>query len=107
MHFAQRHFTKELMVMVGDLKYWFYFTHSLSVDFFNFFLLSLKVQSSVQNFFLLYITDLPKSIIQSFANIYVDDTTVYTSKTLDESYLCLWLVTFNASKTKLVTFHHH
>lgn len=61
----------------------------------------------------LYINDLPKSILQSFVNIYADDTTVYTSKILDDQSLTLtflcrgknWLVTFNASK--LVTFHHH
>ena len=63
-------------------------------------------------------------ILRSFVDIYADDTTVYghTSKPYDDQTLAAdlssdldrtdqwgneWLVTFNASKTKLLSFHHH
>ena len=74
--------------------------------------------------FLLFINDLPDSVIRSFINIFADDTTIYglTSKNLNHSDLASnlssdlsvtvqwgnkWLVKFNPSKTKLITFHHH
>ena len=73
--------------------------------------------------FLLYINDLPNKIIRTWIDIYADDTSLYgsTSKVRDEETLCgdlssdlkcivswgkEWLVTFNASKTKLMSFHH-
>ena len=74
--------------------------------------------------FLLFINDLPDHIIKSLVSVYADDTTLYgrTSKIQDEESLAAdlssdleniqnwgkeWLVTFNASKTKLLSFHHH
>ena len=74
--------------------------------------------------FLLFINDLPNHIIKSLVSVYADDTTLYgrTSKIQDEESLATdlssdleniqnwgkeWLVTFNASKTKLLSFHHH
>ena len=74
--------------------------------------------------FLLFINDLPNHIIKSLVSVYADDTTLYshTSKIHDEESLASdlssdleniqnwgkeWLVTFNASKTKLLSFHHH
>ena len=74
--------------------------------------------------FLLFINDLPKHIIKSLVSVYADDTTLYgrTSKAHDEESLAAdlssdleniqnwgneWLVTFNAAKTKLLSFHHH
>ena len=74
--------------------------------------------------FLLFINDLPSSELRSLINIFADDTTLYGSTSKDLSIEGLddnltgdlsitaqwgnrWLVTFNASKTKLVTFHHH
>ena len=73
--------------------------------------------------FLLFINDLPKHIINSLVDIYADDTTLYrcTSTDVDDVKAASdlssdleqivqwgkdWFVTFNASKTKLVTFHH-
>ena len=74
--------------------------------------------------FLLFINDLPDSLIRSFIDIFADDSTIYglTSKKVNHADLASnlssdlsvtvhwgekWLVKFNASKTKLVTFHHH
>ena len=75
--------------------------------------------------FLLFINDLPDGVKESFINIYADDTTIYgvTKKgILDHEGLATnlstdlkhivdwgkkWLVTFNKSKTKLLTIHHH
>ena len=74
--------------------------------------------------FLIFINDLPDSVIRSFINIFADDTTIYgtTSKNVNHSDLApnlssdlsvtvqwgtKWLVKFNASKTKLISFHHH
>ena len=74
--------------------------------------------------FLIFINDLPDRVIRSFINIFADDTTIYgtTSKNLNHSDLApnlssdlsvivqwgtKWLVRFNASKTKLITFHHY
>ena len=74
--------------------------------------------------FLLFINDLPKHIISSLVTIYADDTTLYgsTSVSVSDQKLATdlsddlehvvqwgktWLVSFNASKTKLVSFHHH
>ena len=73
--------------------------------------------------FLIFINDLPSEIVSS-VNMYADDTTVYeqTSKTYKDINLAsdlssdlkkvvkwgkTWLVTFNSSKTKLLSFHHH
>ena len=73
--------------------------------------------------FLLFINDLPNHIINSLVDIYADDTTLYrcTSSDVDDPTASAdlssdleqvvqwgkdWFVTFNASKTKLVTFHH-
>ncbi|MEL7340328.1 MAG: reverse transcriptase family protein, partial [Bacteroidota bacterium] len=73
--------------------------------------------------FLLFINDLPKHIINSLVDIYADDTTLYrcTSTDVDDVKAASdlssdleqivqwgkdWFVTFNASKTKLVTFHY-
>ena len=73
--------------------------------------------------FLLYINDLPNHILRSFVDIYADDTTIYgsTTKTVNDQVLSdslssdlehvvewgkRWLVTFNASKTKLLSLHH-
>ena len=73
--------------------------------------------------FLIFINDLPSEIVSS-VNMYADDTTVYeqTSKTYNDINLAsdlysdlkevvkwgkTWLVTFNSSKTKLLSFHHH
>ena len=74
--------------------------------------------------FLIFINDLPDHIIKSFVDIFADDTTLYgsTSNKITDRDLAdslssdldsivqwgnNWLVTFNASKTKLVSFHHH
>ena len=74
--------------------------------------------------FLLFINDLPDSLIRSFINIFADDSTIYglTSKKVNHFDLASnlysdltatvhwgnkWLAKFNASKTKLITFHHH
>ena len=74
--------------------------------------------------FLLFINDLPDHIITSFVDIYADDTTMYGSTAEDLSDCDLaaglsadleqvvqwgkaWQVTFNSSKTKLLSFHHH
>ena len=74
--------------------------------------------------FLLFINDLPNHIIRSLVSVYADDTTLYgrTSKDQNDESLASdlssdldiiqkwgkeWLVTFNASKTKLLSFHHH
>ena len=74
--------------------------------------------------FLLFINDLPDHIISSFVDIYADDTTMYgcTAVDLSDSDLAAglsadleqvvqwgkaWQVTFNSSKTKLLSFHHH
>merc|ERR1712208_118087 len=74
--------------------------------------------------FLLFINDLPNHIIKSLDSVYADDTTLYgrISKIQDEESLATdlssdleniqnWgkegLVTFNASKTKLLSFHHY
>ena len=68
--------------------------------------------------------DLPKHIFSSLVSIYADDTTLYgsTSVSVSDQKLATdlsddlehvvqwgktWLVSFNASKTKLVSFHHH
>ena len=73
--------------------------------------------------FLIFINDLPLDIVSSL-NMYADDTTVYgqTSKTCSDTVLAAnltsdlehvvkwgksWLVSFNSSKTKLLSFHHH
>ena len=73
--------------------------------------------------FLLFINDLPNHILNSLVNIYADDTSLYrcTSSDVDDHTAAAdlssdleqvvqwgkdWFVTFNASKTKLVTFHH-
>ena len=73
--------------------------------------------------FLLYINDLPKHIINSLVDIYADDTTVYKniSTDVDDRKVASdlssdlkqiiqwgkdWFVTFNPSKTKLITFNH-
>ena len=73
--------------------------------------------------FLVFINDLPDHIVRSFVDIFADDTTLYgcsSSQMGDEDLATSlssnldsivewgsnWLVTFNASKTKLVTFHH-
>ena len=73
--------------------------------------------------FLLFINDLPNHIINSMVDIYADDTTIYrcTSKNVDDEKVAsdlssdlenvvewgkTWHVSFNPSKTKLVTFHH-
>ena len=74
--------------------------------------------------FLVFINDLPDDIRSSFVDIFADDSTVYSSSspTLDLSSVTdnldtdlasvakwgeKWLVTFNATKTKSVSFHHH
>ena len=74
--------------------------------------------------FLLFINDLPDHILKSFINIFADDTTDYgtTSRSFSHADLATelnsdltlivrwgkqWLVTFNASKTKLLSLHHH
>ena len=74
--------------------------------------------------FLLFINDLPDGVLRSFINIYADDTTLYgvTSKDLKHEGLASnlsndlnsivdwgkkWLVAFNKTKTKLLSFHHH
>ena len=73
--------------------------------------------------FLIFINDLPDHILRSFVDVYADDTTVYghTSKHYDVLNLATdlssdlnrtvqwgkeWLVSFNTSKTKLVSFNH-
>ena len=73
--------------------------------------------------FLIFINDLPLDIVSSL-NMYADDTTVYgqTSKTCSDTVLAanltsdlehvvkwgkFWLLSFNSSKTKLLSFHHH
>ena len=72
--------------------------------------------------FLLFINDLPADVLKSFINIFADDTTIYgfTSKDLNHQDLAdnisgdlsgvvqwgkRWLVSFNAQKTKLVSFN--
>merc|ERR1712081_169357 len=72
--------------------------------------------------FLIFINDLPLDIVSSL-NMYADDTAVYgqTSKTCSDTVLAVnltsdlehvvewgksWLVSFNSSKTKLLSFHH-
>ena len=72
--------------------------------------------------FLLFINDLPDHIITSFVDIYADDTTMYgcTAEDLSDCDLAAglsadleqvvlwgkaWQVTFNSSKTKLLSFH--
>ena len=74
--------------------------------------------------FLLFINDLPDDVLASFIDMFADDTTEYgvTSKSYHHADLAadltsdlsiivqwgqMWLVTFNATKTKLITFHHH
>lgn len=78
----------------------------------------------VPNLFLHYINDLAKNTLRHLVNMYPDDSTVYgcTYKYLDNQCLSAdlssdltltvqwennWLITFNNSKAKLVTFHHH
>ncbi|KAI8485267.1 hypothetical protein Bbelb_370140 [Branchiostoma belcheri] len=73
--------------------------------------------------FLIYINDLPDHLVRSFTDIYADDTSVYgrTSRRYNNDSLAAdlsadlernvqwgnqWLVTFNPSKTKLLSFHH-
>ena len=73
--------------------------------------------------FLLFINDLPDHIIESLVDIYADDSTLYqsTSSDADDSTVAKglssdlehvvqwgkrWLVSFNAPKTKLASFHH-
>ena len=76
--------------------------------------------------FLVFITDLPDEVL-SRIGIYADDTTLYSNlgksvffsekvKSVGELELDLrsimewgdrWLVTFNATKTKLLSFNHH
>ena len=74
--------------------------------------------------FLIFINDLLDNVLKSFVNIFADDTTNYgvTSKNYSHNNLCddlshdlseivkwgnEWLVSFNTSKTNLVSFHHH
>lgn len=74
--------------------------------------------------FLIFINDLPDNVLRSIINIFADDTTDYsvTSKhrthedlaedlNADLNMIVLWgnqwLVTFNSSKTKLLSVHHH
>ncbi len=76
--------------------------------------------------FMLFINDLSNHIIKSLVSVYADDTTLYgrTSKSKVHDEECLatdissdleniqnwdkeWLVTFNAYKTTLLSFHHH
>ena len=74
--------------------------------------------------FLLFINDMPDYILKSFINIFADDTTDYgtTSRSFSHEDLATelnsdltlivrlgkqWLVTFNASKTKLISLYHH
>ena len=74
--------------------------------------------------FLAFINDLPDDVL-SRIGIYADDTTVYSSingsgqfekveMAAELEYLCSivawgnrWLVTFNATKSKLLSFNHH
>ena len=74
--------------------------------------------------FLIFINDLPDDILNSFIDIFADDSTLYSSSsstndinsvtqnlTADLSSIIKWgekwLVTFNPTKTKAVNFHHH
>ena len=74
--------------------------------------------------FLIYINDLPDNILSSFIDIFADDSTIYSSSTSTQSLDSIaqnlssdlasvvtwgekWLVSFNATKTKSVSFHHH
>ena len=75
--------------------------------------------------FLIFINDdLPGHILRSFIDIFADDTTRYdsTNSRRDQTQLAAdltsnldrisdwgvkWLIVFNASKTKLLSFHHH
>ena len=74
--------------------------------------------------FLIFINDLPDDILSSFVDIFADDSTVYSSSSPTSDLASLtnnlnadlssvakwgekWLVTFNATKTKSVSFHHH
>ena len=74
--------------------------------------------------FLIYINDLPDNILSSFIDIFADDSTIYSSSTPTQSLDSItqnlssdlafvvtwgekWLVVFNATKTKSVSFHHH
>ena len=84
-------------------------------------LVSLKGSLLGPTLFLIFINDLPSEIVSS-VNMYVDDTTVYeqTYKTYKDINLAsdlssdlkevvkwgkTWLVTFNSSKTNLLSFH--
>lgn len=70
------------------------------------------------------ICNLEEKNLRSLVNIYADDNTVYgsTTKNPDDQSLAAdlsydlahtdhwgrnWLIMFNNTKTKLVTFHHH
>ena len=74
--------------------------------------------------FLLFINDLPDNVLRSFISIFAEDTTIYgfTSKDLNHQHLAnnlsedlsrivqwgkRWLISFNALKTKLVSFKRH
>ena len=74
--------------------------------------------------FLFYINDLPDNILRSFINIFDDDSIIYSFWTPTQSIDSIaqnlssdlasvvtrgekWLVAFNATKTKSVSFHHH
>ena len=74
--------------------------------------------------FLLFINDLTDQNLKSLIDIFADDTTVYQSVAPRYFHNQLatdlsadlakvvewgdrWLVTFNSSKTKLLSFHHH
>ena len=74
--------------------------------------------------FLLFINDLPDQNLKSLIDIFADDTTIYQSAGPRYSHSQLasdlshdlakivewgdrWLITFNAAKTKLLSFHHH
>ena len=75
--------------------------------------------------FLIFINDLPDNILNSFIDIFADDSTLYespneTNDTFEKvsenisnnlssivNWGKRWLVTFNATKTNSVIFHHH
>lgn len=76
-----------------------------------------QVSSLGPTLFHLYIIDLSKNTLRSLVNIHAAHITVYrcTSKYLDDKWLTVlltfivgsWLVSFNSSNDKIVTFHHH
>ena len=74
--------------------------------------------------FLVYINDLPDQILHSLVDIFADDTTLYSVSSKDLNFRSItsnlnadlssisdwgkkWLVTFNETKTKTISFHHH